>query len=133
MDGRVCESGDIEKLRVFIRKERDAEQRDRYPVVVHALGGKETLWFAQRLGRSRAFVQRSVFADVREAEALAASWRYEYTHQRPHSSLGYTPPAAFAAACRHARPLRLAPLACVPSPACTRRATLVPSHTQRLS
>lgn len=38
-----------------------------------------------------------VFADVREARSLAASWRYEYNHRRPHSSLKYLPPAAFAA------------------------------------
>ncbi len=38
-----------------------------------------------------------VFADVREAKALAANWRHEYNHHRPHSSLGDKPPAAFAA------------------------------------
>jgi putative transposase len=38
-----------------------------------------------------------VFADVREARALAASWCQEYNHHRPHSSLGYVPPAVFAA------------------------------------
>lgn len=38
-----------------------------------------------------------VFADVREAKALAARWRHEYNHRRPHSSLKYLPPAAFAA------------------------------------
>jgi putative transposase len=38
-----------------------------------------------------------VFADVREAKALAAAWRREYNHHRPHSSLGYLPPATFAA------------------------------------
>jgi len=38
-----------------------------------------------------------VFADLREAKALAASWREEYNHRRPHSSLGYLPPAMFAA------------------------------------
>jgi len=38
-----------------------------------------------------------VFADVREAKALAAAWKSEYNHRRPHSSLGYVPPAAFAA------------------------------------
>jgi transposase InsO family protein len=38
-----------------------------------------------------------VFTDVREARALAASWRHEYNHHRPHSSLGYVPPAVFAA------------------------------------
>lgn len=40
-----------------------------------------------------------VFADVSEARALAASWRNEYNHRRPHSSLGYVPPAVFAATC----------------------------------
>lgn len=38
-----------------------------------------------------------VFADVREAKALAAAWRNEYNHRRPHSSLKYLPPAQFAA------------------------------------
>lgn len=37
-----------------------------------------------------------VFADVRDARALAASWRHEYNHFGPHSSLEYVPPAAFA-------------------------------------
>lgn len=40
-----------------------------------------------------------VFEDVLEARALASSWRGEYNHRRPHSSLGYIPPAAFAARC----------------------------------
>jgi putative transposase len=38
-----------------------------------------------------------LFADVREAKALAATWKNEYNHRRPHSSLGYVPPAVFAA------------------------------------
>jgi len=38
-----------------------------------------------------------VFTDVRDAMALAASWMNEYNHHRPHSSLGYVPPARFAA------------------------------------
>jgi transposase InsO family protein len=38
-----------------------------------------------------------VFADVREAKALAAAWKNEYNHRRPHSSLGYMPPAHYAA------------------------------------
>jgi len=37
------------------------------------------------------------FLDLREAKALAARWRDEYNHRRPHSSLGYVPPAVFAA------------------------------------
>ena len=38
-----------------------------------------------------------VFEGVREAKALAAAWKNEYNHRRPHSSLGYVPPAVFAA------------------------------------
>jgi putative transposase len=40
-----------------------------------------------------------IFANLPEAKALAAHWQREYNHVRPHSSLGYQPPAAFAAAC----------------------------------
>jgi transposase InsO family protein len=38
-----------------------------------------------------------IFADLREAKALAAHWRHEYNHERPHSSLGYDAPARYAA------------------------------------
>lgn len=38
-----------------------------------------------------------VFDGVIDAKALAASWRQEYNHRRPHSSPGYLPPAMFAA------------------------------------
>ena len=52
------------------------------------------------------------FADLREAQALAASWRNDYNHRRPHSSLGYQTPATFAASCGRA--------SCAPLPAdCT--------------
>jgi transposase InsO family protein len=40
-----------------------------------------------------------LFADVAEAKALAEAWKNEYNHRRPHSSLGYVPPAEFAASC----------------------------------
>jgi transposase InsO family protein len=38
-----------------------------------------------------------LFADLREAKVLAAAWQNEYNHRRPHSSLDYLTPAAFAA------------------------------------
>lgn len=41
-------------------------------------------------------LNRWVFADGREAQEVIEQWRQEYNHHRPHSSLGYTPPAAFA-------------------------------------
>jgi len=40
-----------------------------------------------------------VFATLTEAKALAARWKQEYNHVRPHSSLGYMTPTAFAAQC----------------------------------
>jgi len=40
-----------------------------------------------------------VFDDLRSARLLARSWKEDYNHVRPHSSLGYLPPARFAAGC----------------------------------
>jgi putative transposase len=45
-----------------------------------------------------------VFENVREAQSLAAAWRRDYNHYRPHSSLGYQTPAQFAAACAASAP-----------------------------
>lgn len=61
-----------------------------------------------------------LFTSLAEARVVIGDFRLHYNHRRPHSSLGYQPPAAFAAACRRGTPLRLAPLACAPSPAGTR-------------
>ena len=33
-----------------------------------------------------------LFSGLRDAKALAGSWKNEYNHRRPHSSLGYQPP-----------------------------------------
>lgn len=38
-----------------------------------------------------------VFAGLVDAKALASSWKNAYNHRRPHSSLGYQTPAAYAA------------------------------------
>lgn len=44
-----------------------------------------------------------VFHDVADAKAQARAWREEYNHRRPHSALGYVPPAVYAARCRSGR------------------------------
>lgn len=41
-------------------------------------------------------LKRWVFADGHEAQIVIEQWRQEYNHHRPHSSLGYLAPAAFA-------------------------------------
>lgn len=41
------------------------------------------------------------FRGVLEASVVIGDWREEYNHDRPHSSLGYQPPAVYAAGCTH--------------------------------
>ncbi len=69
-----------------------------------------------------------LFGSLAEARVVIGDYMLDYNHRRPHSSLNYTPPAAFAAACRAggkgaapaaaprgASPLRLAALASAPT------------------
>ena len=45
------------------------------------------------------FLALEYFDSLSEARKLTKAWRQDYNHHRPHSSLGYLPPAAFAARC----------------------------------
>jgi transposase InsO family protein len=42
-------------------------------------------------------LNRELFLSVREARFVLDEWRLEYNHRRPHSSLGWQTPAAYAA------------------------------------
>jgi hypothetical protein len=39
------------------------------------------------------YTPEQIIHKLREAEVLIERWRQEYNHVRPHSSLGYKPPA----------------------------------------
>jgi transposase len=53
---------DLSVLRQLVRKESNAKQRDRYRAVVLALEGQTEPEIRLRLGRSRGFIQRWVYA-----------------------------------------------------------------------
>jgi len=38
-------------------------------------------------------LNREIFYTLREAQVLIEGWREEYNQRRPHSALGYRPPA----------------------------------------
>ena len=64
-------------------------------------------------------IHREIFYSLREAEVLVEQWRREYNTIRPHSSLGYRPPA---------------PQATRPAPAWLRRPALQgPGQVRRLA
>jgi putative transposase len=50
------------------------------------------------------FLALEVFESLSVAKLLTATWRKDYNHQRPHSSLGYQTPGEFAAACAASAP-----------------------------
>jgi len=39
------------------------------------------------------------FTSLAQAREIIAAWRHDYNERRPHSALGYVPPARFAARC----------------------------------
>ena len=42
------------------------------------------------------FPNEYVFTSLGEARAIIEAWRHDYSHLRPHSSLGYLAPEEFA-------------------------------------
>jgi putative transposase len=50
-------------------------------------------------------LNRWLFTDGREAQIVTEQWRQEYNYRRPHSSLGYLAPAAFAQQVRLSLPV----------------------------
>lgn len=62
MDVRERKIGDRQALRRLVRRESNAEQRDRYRAVALALDGRLTEQIIEMLERSRGFVQRWVYA-----------------------------------------------------------------------
>ena len=50
-----------------------------------------------------------VFGNLREAKVLVEDYRQRYNHHRPHGSLDYATPAAFAAACLASAPASVGP------------------------
>lgn len=62
MDIQERHEGDVAELVRRARAEQEAEQRDRYRVVVLAIEGQPTQEIQKRLARSRGFVQRWAYA-----------------------------------------------------------------------
>ena len=50
------------------------------------------------------FLAMEEFESLSAVRRLTQSWRDDYNHHRPHSSLGYVPPADFAARCTASTP-----------------------------
>jgi putative transposase len=61
-------------------------------------------------------LDREVFETLKEAKVLLEDHRLDYNHHRPHSSLGYEPPAEFAASCVKPGIASLPPAAAEPIP-----------------
>jgi putative transposase len=55
------------------------------------------------------FLDREEFESQVQAQAMGLLWKEEYNTERPHSSLGYKTPAAFAATCERYTPIEDTP------------------------
>jgi transposase len=62
MDIIEREHGDTARLTLLARRQKHAEQKDRFLVALHALGGRPTADIQKALLRSRGFVQRWAYA-----------------------------------------------------------------------
>ena len=62
------------------------------------------------------FLNREVFESLKEAKVLIEDHRREYNEHRPHSSLNYQTPAAFATSCRQAAQSPPGPTLAEPKP-----------------
>jgi putative transposase len=51
------------------------------------------------------FLATEVFESLAAARKLTRTWKDDYNHYRPHSSLGYVAPAEFAARCTASAPM----------------------------
>jgi hypothetical protein len=71
------------------------------------MDGTHEMQFA--LTRVAELLNAETFACLKEAQVLVEAYRRQYNHHRPHSSLGYQTPAAFAAACLAATPASAGP------------------------
>ena len=89
---------------------------------VSVVGGRGARCTSNRVRRGRTAMRRASTAGCGAScstprssrmcarpSRLAASWRGDYNHYRPHSSLGYQTPAEFAAACAASAPATPAP------------------------
>lgn len=76
-------------------------------------------------------LKQESFADLAEARQVSGWWQNHYNNRRPHSSLGYRPPARFAASLG-GPPLGLgaAPLACAPARPAVESANHQPTLTE---
>ena len=55
------------------------------------------------------FLSLELFESLSAAKLLTDQWKEDYNHYRPHSSLGYLPPATFAARCAASVPASATP------------------------